>query len=475
MELPTKIITKHGITVPKKYITDNIYKQIKNNLVVLNPNYLTCVKYGKKPIQKTSSGKYVRIPKLLTFMKEYEDRLELPRGYTYKLSEIFDQEIELEYPYCENVRHLINSKINANLFDYQLRGINTLTCNCCGILSSPAASGKTVMGIEIVARLGLKTLWLVHLDKLMKQAIESLLKFTNCNKSDIGIISEGNYNVGNVFTSAVVDTARKYSNQLSKENFGLVIVDECHRTPTKKIYDVLMKMSSQYLYGLSATPYRADNLDNIMKYMLGPITEIKREEVITVNKINTPKVVIVRTNLLIKTKLGSSYSDFMSSLTNNDKRNNIILYEVIKEVMNNNMCLVLSDRTEHCNILYDKLLPIFPFIGLVHGKIKKSKTDKLIKKIETKEISVLISTYQFLSEGVDIPILNRLFFTTPFRSKTRTEQGIGRIQRIYTGKKTTKLYDFADTNTLTQNQLNSRLEVYNKLGCNISFEHSDVV
>jgi superfamily II DNA or RNA helicase len=374
-----KILAKHGITVPKEHITDDIYKQIKNDLIVFNPAYLSCVEYGKRPVQKTPAGRYIRIPELLTFMKEYKDRLELPRGYIHRLSEIFDQEIELEYSYCENIRHLIDNKLNVDLYNYQYNGVSGLLQKQCGILSSPAASGKTVVGVNIVSKLGLKTLWLVHLDKLMKQALGALLKFTDCDESDIGVISEGKYKVGNVFTSAVVDTARKHSSQLSKENFGLVIVDECHRAPTKKIYDVLMKLSPQYLYGLSATPYRADGLDSIMKYMLGPITEIKREEVIKVNKIVTPEVVIVRTDLSIKTELFSSYPDFMLSLVNNNKRNNMILYEVIKEIMNDNMCLVLSDRVEHCHTLYNKLLPIFPFIGIVHGKIKKSETDKLIK------------------------------------------------------------------------------------------------
>jgi hypothetical protein len=153
-----KILVKHGITVPKKYIIDNIYKQIKNDLIIFNPAYLSCVEYGKRPVQKTPSGRYIRIPELLTFMKEYKDRLELPRGYIHRLSEIFNQEIKLEYPHCENIRHLIDNKLNIDLFDYQLDGVNALMDSNCGILSSPAASGKTVVGISIIAKLGLKTL-----------------------------------------------------------------------------------------------------------------------------------------------------------------------------------------------------------------------------------------------------------------------------------------------------------------------------
>jgi superfamily II DNA or RNA helicase len=235
-----------------------------------------------------------------------------------------------------------------------------------------------------------------------------------------------------------------------------------------------MSLSPQYLYGLSATPYRSDGLNDIMKYMLGPVTEIKREEVVKVDKIVTPEVVIVHTKLLIKTKLGSSYPDFMLSLVDNNKRNNVILYEIVKEIINDNMCLVLSDRVSHCHTLYDKLIKIYPFIEVVSGKTKKSESDKIIKKLEAKEITVLISTYQFLAEGVDIPILNRLFFTTPFRADNRTEQAVGRIQRTYIGNKDAKIFDFVDENKLTQGQLNSRLEVYDRLGCNISFKRSEI-
>lgn len=469
-----KILAKNGLTLPKTYLTDNIYKQIKKDLIILNPNYLSCVENGRRPVFKSPSGKYVQIPKLLTFMKEYGDRLELPRGYSYRLNEIFEQEIKIEYPYCEDVRHLIDDKLNVNLFDYQFDGISRLLQKQCGILSSPAASGKTVMGIDIVAKLGLKTLWITHLDRLMKQAVESLLKFTNCNESNIGIISQGQYEIGNVFTSAIVNTAKKYNSQLSKENFGLVIIDEAHHTPTKKTYDVLMKLSPQYLYGLSATPYRTDGLDTVMQYMIGPITEIKRENVIEVNKIVTPKVQVVYTNLSITTPLGSSYADFLSALTKNNQRNNIIVYEVIKEIIGDNICLILSDRVSHCELLYNKLVNIYPYVELVSGRTKKKEADSIIKKLKNREITALVSTYQFLSEGVDLPMLNRLFFTTPFKARIRTTQAVGRVQRIYIENKDAKIYDFVDENRLTQIQLNARLGVYEELGCKAFFKKTDI-
>ena len=472
-----KLHVKNGITIPKKYITENIYKKIKTDLIIINPAYITCIEYGKRPVYKTPSGKYVPIPKMLNFLKEYKDRLEVPRGYYYKLLEIFNQDIELEYQPCVNVKELLSENLtNIDLFDYQIQATQDMLEKQCGILCSPAASGKTIIGINIIAKLGYKTLWLVHLDRLMKQANESFLKVTNCKEEDLGIISEGNCKIGKVFTSAIIDTARKYSKQLSKEGFGTVIIDECHRTPTKKVYDVLMKLAPNNLYGLSATPYRVDGLDTIMKHMLGSnITQVEREPLVKIGRIITPKVEIIYTDILIKTdSLASSYQDFIKALIDNRQRNIIIIYEVLKEAIKGNICLLLSDRVSHCAQLYKMLSKVYEAVEIVSGRTKKKEADKVIDRLKAKEIPILITTYQFLGEGFDIPLLNRLFFCTPFKAATRCEQAIGRIQRTYEDNKEAKLYDFVDNNRLVKIQLNNRLDVYDKIGCDVSFRKSDI-
>lgn len=470
-----KLIVKNGLTVPKdnKYITDIIYKKIKKDLVVINPAYLSCIERGIRPVYKDSSGKRVLIPKTLSFMKEYGNRLELPAGYYERLSELLEQNIELKHLPCTNIQDKLSDKlVDIELFDCQAEAIENMLANWCGILSSPAASGKTIMGINLITKLGLKALWLVHLDRLVKQTAAAFLEVTDCNRNDVKIMSKGKYKVGKVFTAAIVDTARKYSRQLSEENFGVVIVDECHRAPTKKTYDVLMKLSPSYLYGLSATPYRSDGLDNIMKYMLGThITEIDRKVLVEADIIVTPEIEVIYTNMFIKTPLGSQYPDFMEQLVNDTKRNVVMLYEILEEAMKGNVCLVLSERVEHCRILNDMLSKIYPYTEVVNGRTKDKEADRIIEKLQSNKISVLYTTYQFLGEGFDSEILNRLFLCTPFRDDRRCEQAVGRIQRTYKNKnnKTAKLYDFADDNRVVRIQLDHRLRVYDRLGCNVSF------
>ena len=105
-----KLIAKNGITVPKSYLTDKKYKQIKKDLVVINPAYLACVNFGKRPVTKLPSGQYITIPKTLNFMKEYGNRLELPGGYCKRLSEIFGSDIEIEYLPCESINHILSAE-----------------------------------------------------------------------------------------------------------------------------------------------------------------------------------------------------------------------------------------------------------------------------------------------------------------------------------------------------------------------------
>ena len=46
-----------------------------------------------------------------------------------------------------------------------------------GIIEAPCGAGKTVVGLEIIARTGQTSLWLVHTKELAEQAIERIEHF----------------------------------------------------------------------------------------------------------------------------------------------------------------------------------------------------------------------------------------------------------------------------------------------------------
>lgn len=44
-------------------------------------------------------------------------------------------------------------------------------------------------------------------------------------------------------------------------DYGLVIIDECHHSASETIANVLKEVKARYVYGVTATPKRGDGLE----------------------------------------------------------------------------------------------------------------------------------------------------------------------------------------------------------------------
>ena len=51
----------------------------------------------------------------------------------------------------------------------------------------------------------------------------------------------------------------------------MVIVDECHHAASPTFRKILDRISPAYLYGMTATPQRADKLDPLITMLIGDI------------------------------------------------------------------------------------------------------------------------------------------------------------------------------------------------------------
>ena len=52
---------------------------------------------------------------------------------------------------------------------------------------------------------------------------------------------------------------------------GLLVADECHHLAAQMFSKSLLKLNPRWHLGLTATPKRADNLQRVFEYYLGPI------------------------------------------------------------------------------------------------------------------------------------------------------------------------------------------------------------
>lgn len=369
--------------------------------------------------------------------------------------------------------HLDSSLIKYR--SYQSDAVNELIGKSPeGILVSPAGSGKTIMGLSLIPVLGQPTLWLTHTGPLMTQAVERAKAFLP-DIGKIGKIGASKWELGDVLTIATIQTLSRNIDKLIKmrDKFGLVIQDECHHVAAKTFTDVICHTNPYYLYGLTATPYRGDKLEALMYQAIG-----SSKTIVPLEKVKAEGGVIMP--IVLYREIRSKYHDgndiqliLKEFIVDNDRRNSIIVSDVIREAKEGHFCIVLSDRREHCEELYSRISTGWEKTGIATGKYSKKYVNQQVDAYNDNRITVLVATSSLLGEGFDVPFLDRAFITMPFRSMSKAEQLIGRIQRSFDGKNDAVLYDYVDINIgVLKNQFfgrtkGSRSQTYSRLGVKI--------
>lgn len=363
---------------------------------------------------------------------------------------------------------------NINLYPYQQRAVESVLRVKNGILVAPCGSGKTQMGLEIVSRIGGKTLWITHTIDLLNQSMERAKACFGLPLSEYGTITSGKVNIGNTITFATVQTLSNIDLSQFYSSWDCIIVDECHKcvgSPTQMMmfYKVLSKLAARYKIGLTATPYRADGLDKCMFALLGDIVyEVPKEAV--KDTTCTVKVKFVETGFMpdLDVILAGDgtlvYSSLIDNIIKDEQRNK----KIAKELDGlDGATIVLSDRVEHLFKLYDKLAD--NSLAVVLSGQKQSKTEKENRKrvladLNSGKLRYVFATYKLAKEGLDVPNLRYVVFATPQKDRTTVTQAAGRVGRKAEGKEFGTVVDFVDDFGMLRGYQRRRKTIYKKLG-----------
>jgi len=243
------------------------------------------------------------------------------------------------------------------------------------------------------------------------------------------------------------------------DEIGHVIIDECHRIPSKVFCRALMKINSKYMLGLSATPNRKDGLTKVLKWYIGDIIySVKSSEKNTV-KVNR---YILESNVEEYNKEVTSFrgqvqiATMINNISFYYKRTRLIMEKVAEEIHKNptRQFLILSDRKQHLEDMFKLAGELqIPSTGYYVGGMKKDK----LKASES--CRLLLGTYPMANEGLDIPSLNALVLATP---KSDIIQSVGRICRQKHENIDPLIIDVVDSFSIFENQARKRLKVYEK-------------
>lgn len=434
----------------------------KKTLVITNPEYT----------KKQRMGKWLgNTPRYLYMYRVDGDTLILPHG---KLNDIIlrygNDAVRYEYPEIRSVDY----GGSVELYDYQELAVDALADSRGGVLQSKAGSGKTQMGIALIAKLGCKALWLTHTKDLLKQSEDRAAQYFD--RSLFGEITEGKVNIGKGITFATVQTLATQNRNLYRDSFDCIIVDECHRvagTPTAatQFGKVIGSLNARYKYGLSATVHRADGLIVEMFSYLGNIAYTVPDEAVA-DKVMTVWVNRRDTGVHISTECLDTdgtllYTNLISYLASNTRRNFLIANDLANNSDHYN--LILSDRISHLQYLMS-LLPAEMCVmvdGSMTSKKAKAERERAIEDMRSGKKRYLFATYKLAKEGLDIPRLDRLFLATPQKDYAIIVQSVGRIQRTFEGKSDPICYDYVDSIEYLARAYKKRCSHYRKCGCNL--------
>lgn len=446
-----KIIVSNNIRIQNP--DEKIRDYAEGNLVIQNPDFIRNERLG--------FSNY-RTPRFLVYYEINGNELILPFGCLTDLFSIYSLD---KFENRIVLGNRVTYKSNIQLFDYQEEVCKKAVLRKNGIIVMPAGSGKTQTALEIIAKLGLKTLWITHTIDLLNQSYDRAK--SNFEDVSLGKIVNGKINIGTHITFATVQTLKSIDLQEYTDTWDCIIVDECHRvcgTPAKAgmFYKVISKLVARFKYGLTATPYRnIKGTERAMFCLLGK-TIIELEKDVIGDRTIPATIIKVKTNFseipdeCQETDGTIKYAQLTTSLAKNEDRNDIIL--TILNKCKNNYTLVLTDRISQMKYLKNKL----GYGNIIDGKTKKDVREKAIQDVREGKEKVLFATYGLAKEGLDIPRLDRLILASPHRDKATIIQSVGRIERKFENKKSPICYDLVDDLQYFQGMYKSRKSYYKK-------------
>jgi superfamily II DNA or RNA helicase len=331
---------------------------------------------------------------------------------------------------------------NIELYARQEKALKPTSKKDFGVIVAPPGSGKTIMGLELIARKQQPALIIVHRQQLFDQWIERIESFLGIPEKDIGKFSGHHKREGKNITVGMIQTLKqnKVSDKI-EHSFGTIIVDECHHIPAKTFRETITRFSSYYLYGLTATPMRKNNDEALIYVFIGNILSEITAYFLDDEKPSTIQINIRETALQAPFDYQiDDYETLSRILVHDTARNQLIVDDLTKLVDQKKAILLLTERKAHIEALNLYLKHRFETITLSGDDSKSSKQSKM-KQIKAGHFQIVLSTGQFFGEGIDVDKFDCLFLVYPFAFKGKLIQYIGRITRT---NQVPVIYDYRD-------------------------------
>lgn len=449
------------IFIPTAWLPDRVYRFLKKELNFSNPEFYTKERFG---YSTWNTARWIKTIEVVP------SGINLPIGFLHVLLDFITKN-----SFSRSITDLrvINKEIQFSstlqLRPDQQKTLDQLLIHERAILEAHPGFGKTMVALALMENRHQKTLIIVHTKTLLHQWHERIIQNFNISKKDLGMIGENKWKVGEKVTIASYMTLTRRGIEEIKNEFGFIIIDECHHVPANTFSSVVRQFAAKYVLGLTATAFRKDKLEKLMHLYVSD-NFVLASETEKIDDQQTPCT--VTTKLLVKqtafkTQRPIDFHALSKLIISDSKRNAQIAQDIIEVMELGEKCLVLTERVEHgailLNLIRQKTKGIHAAVAT--GVMTKKQRQRITQRLEQERFQLLIATGKLIGEGFDWPAVSHLFLAFPFSWKGKLIQYVGRVQRSEPGKTVAVVHDYFDEQvTMLKLMYFKRLRTYRSLG-----------
>lgn len=385
-------------------------------------------------------------PRVIGCAENYPKHIALPRGCLDAVQELLhENKIALQLRDERYGGEPLNVSFAGTLRPDQQAAADAMLRHDIGVLCAPTAFGKTVTAAALIAKRGVNTLILVHRAELLKQWKERLGSFLQAGKDVVGTIGAGKARPTGKIDIAVMQSLSRHGETSERvEQYGHVIVDECHHLSAVSFEAILKRVKAKVVLGLTATPFRRDGQQPIIFMQCGPVrhTAAKPEGAPVVLE-----VVPRRLHGGIDVPADAGIQDVFRWLADDAVRTAAIAAEIVHAFNAGRKLLVLTERTGHLGAIQLALGEQVGNLFALHGRMPKKQRAVVLARLEALDGDaprVLLATGKLIGEGFDHPPLDTLVLAMPISWRGTLQQYAGRLHREHASKSEVRIVDFVD-------------------------------
>lgn len=318
-----------------------------------------------------------------------------------------------------------------------------------GIVLGDTGSGKTVIGVGAICRLGLTTLIMSKQTDGIDQWIEEIRKHTNID--EIAPNAIGPYHPKK-WHPITVSTVQAFLHNEGKNwllehrsDFGLVLLDEVHDFGAPEYSKIPQALNPVAFLGLTATIERKDRRHHLIYDVVGPIVAKGTAQQMP------PTVYFIDTGesapeWIYKKPFPPHYqwNEVLKHLGESEDRYEVIRKYLQEDLDNGRKVACIAQRTIFVKTLYRMMERDGYTVAYVDGSTPKKLRHKTYADVKDGKVQALFAG-KVLNQLVNLPTIDCLHFVTPASSDTVTKQTYGRARRWLEGKKNPIIRDYVDT------------------------------